>query len=175
MMPIVMSMPHTGSHFMMGLFEQHYARHYFPEDIHAPNPYRFAHVDGDRCNEARHWLDDGVGELFMPLRGPEANIQSHLKRNKELDHTWRELWWNFWNLAPRAFILPIDLPGRDERLRQMGERLGVAFVTDWAPLGTYTGKTRPLQRGMSPGEALNWLRQFPFEDYGYGDTAGNHL
>lgn len=175
MTPILMTVPHTATHSAQALMEQHFARFYFEELIDKPNPYRFAHVDSERCADARAALDSGEGPLIMTLVDPRQHIASHHKRGKELDARWRQWWVNFWNLEPYAFVLLMDSSCRDKRLTSLGRLLGVEFSADWERRGVWGGKSPPVERGMSAEEALNWLWRFPFQDYGYGDRSRNDL
>lgn len=165
MIPTLMTVPHTASHSALAIFEQHFTRHYFAEDIQADNPFRFAHLDSERVRDYWHLY---AGEpLVMTLVEPLQNIRSHLKRGKELDDAWRNWWRGFWMLEPLAFILCMDADDRDVQLKVLGSLLGVEFRPDWEKRGTWQGKSPPVERGMSESEALQFLRQFPFERYGY--------
>ncbi len=172
MNPILLTVPNTGTHFAQSILEQRFDRHYFGETIRNDRHYWFSHAEQRKCAEARRLIENGAGPLILTMRNPIDNIRSRWKRGYKLDADWELFWRNLFLIAEDFdhFWLPIDTEDRDEYLDMLSEALDFPFKTDWEPRGVYTpnGREREIEDdGLTMDEALDYLSQFPFEQFGY--------
>lgn len=97
----------------------------------------FDHLYSSRMPHFWRWMER-FPTIIMPIRAPESVAQTWHRRGEKWPHFF-EQWDNWAQLAPRAIILPVDLPEkRDEALTRISEAVGMPIETDWAPVNVTT-------------------------------------
>lgn len=170
-MPVLATVRNSGSHFALSILEQHYERNYMNEVPHG-DPVWFGHVENERMHDIRARIEE-YPPLIMTMRNPMAVSSSWLKRGKELDQWYKDMWTNLMKLKEEvedSYWLPVDTHDREERLAIIGERLGKEFTTDWMPRGVFYGAREiKASRGMNLPEARAYFLQHKdfFDQFGY--------
>ena len=118
----LLSVPHTGTHFLKELFlingiENYSHRHYGAVNI-------FPIMD----------------LIVSPIRDPLKTWISCASDNTDsalraYDNAWKEFNWHFQN-EPDLWVIPVDAPDdvREEQLNLLSMRLGLPLQTDWKPV-----------------------------------------
>lgn len=163
---------HTGTHSALFILEQYYLRHAITEDwrrdvgVEKP-PMWFSHAESAKM----HMIRGRIGEsehLIMTVRDPNEVVKSWVRRGKPMVQGFKDMWTNLFALQDEfnGMWLPVDTPDRDMRLEAISERVGHEIKTDWERKGV-TGNRQEFESGMTCDEALSFLKQFPFEQFGY--------
>jgi hypothetical protein len=124
----ILSVPHTGTRFVMRLLEPH-------------AEFRAVHVIERDVLVRKHC--DASPLVVIPLRHPGDCWRGWGKRGKHKPHEFMGAWWNLqrWAdmLGDRAIIFPVDHPGRVNALGDIAQALGCKIVSDWRPVGREYG------------------------------------
>ena len=125
-MTTVMSVPSTGTNFVLQLLRSH----------------------GIEVGAA-HWKrnhDTPDGLIISPIRDPRAKWDTWVRANRgppftglvDFEYSWSRL--DACYLAHNDFyLLPVDSPDRDEYLARLSVRLGVELHTDWSRVNRTPG------------------------------------
>jgi hypothetical protein len=118
------------------LLEQQFPRIRFDRMEAGDSGFAAVHVWGGHVERLRG-LRDVV--LATTERDPEKVRRSWVNRGHKmetLDRCWRE-YAEILEMAP--FVLSVDAPDRERRLREFGKVVGVDLETDWAPVNAWKG------------------------------------
>lgn len=170
-MPVLATVRNSGSHFALKVLGEHYERNYLSEDVHG-DPLWFGHVENENLSTIKAKAED-YGPLILTMRNPVAVASSWIKRGKELDGMFKDMWRNLFQLKAEvedSYWLPVDTHDREARLRIIGERLSKDLSTDWMPQGVFYGAREiKASRGMNLPQARayflehkNWFDQFGY-------------
>lgn len=166
---ILVSVRNTGTHFWAAVLEEHFERHYLTEDLRS-DPLWLSHTETDKMGAIRAKAADYP--LFLPMRHPMDVARSWMRRGKGMDHWFRAMWRNLFELKAGfedSYWLPIDTTDREGYLDAARERLRAPLATDWVPRGV-TGNDYPYRGGMTLLEAQEFFLTLPFGQF-YGDIS----
>jgi hypothetical protein len=135
----VISVPHTGTHFIGKLFQTHGFQ------------VEMKHV------EAWGKSDDMI---FCPIRDPKVTHGCWLKRGRQQDFLakWKIL--DEIYRTQKSFFLPIDTDDREEHLEELEKLLNVKFRTSWKPENSSCGPTAPSDEDLSEVYELDVVKKF---------------
>ena len=147
------------------ILEQRFDRHYLTEDRRGDAVW-FGHCEA-------HWMPLVLqraenNPLILTMRHPLQVFSSWVKRGREADHDFREMWTNLFRLKERfadSFWLPVDTEDREGRLQAISERLEHQFTTDWRPVCA-TQNSYQWKGGMTLDEVRGFVATLPFGPFG---------
>lgn len=147
MTPItVLTVPHTGTHFLASIFNN------------AKVPYVRSHY-----GVGRDHLDLDESFIVSTLRDPVKTFKTWYYRNHLDKHgmqfidCWLEYDWYTKN--ENVFILPIDTQDREEKLKQLSNKIGLTLSTDWEPVSSMGDKPDLDKNSGVPVFYLNALEK----------------
>lgn len=168
-MTVLMTVRNTGSHTAHNIFSD-FEMHYLTESPRSDKRFWFGHTENKNMPFCHAKMENGEGPLVLTMRNPRDVCNSWIRRSKNLDNTFKAMWSALWNLKDRyedSYWLPVDTPDRDEHLEAIEDRIGYILNRDWTPKGVFTAQNYEWSGGMTVDEAMHWLSQFPFENFGY--------
>ena len=133
------------------------------------NRFWFGHTEPDNVPLIREKAES-EGPLILAMRHPVDVAKSWIKRSKTLDDTFKSMWRTLFGLKAEildSFWLPVDVDDRDEYLKAIEKRVGLSLVNDFTPRGVFAAQNYEYSSGMTVEEATEWLKNLPFEAFGY--------
>jgi len=124
--PYVVSIPHTGTRFLLELLKFNKG---------------FVHVDHAQAKP--RILDKQV--VICPLRDPLKVWVSWHKRNESREkfrYCWHRM--NELDAVRPIFYFPVDVPQRDFYLSLLANMIGQELTTTWEPVGHEPGEHAPI-------------------------------
>ena len=167
-MTVLATVRNTGSHTCHNILAPLGEMHYLTEDQRGPC-FWFGHTEATNIPRITKKVEVD-GPLILSMRNPRDVCESWIRRSKPLDKTFKQMWSALFNLKSSivdSYWLPVDTEDRDEYLDEIEYRLDTQLNRDWTPKGVFTAQNYEWSGGMTMDEAVDWLRQFPFEQFGY--------
>ena len=163
---VLLSVPHTGTNVLRRIFTDHgYEMRFVNDAPETEQNYYFAHTTNLADVQRGLQLAKRM-PIVCPMRHPFRVEESWRRRQKDLSHGFWDAWHHLRTMVIPAgcFVMPVDVPDRDEHLGRLGDLLGVRLTTDW-PLcrsraGTHDlplSETNPSPEVRNMASELGWL------------------
>lgn len=170
--PVLVTVPHTATHFGFHVLKQHYFRTEVRGVPKRKRPFWFSHTHTGSMAHIRAKLDEGL-PLISTMRHPMKAAESWIKRGQVMNDDFIEIWQNLFDLHNEykdSFWLPVDTDDKKERLQAIENRLELKFKTTWETFGHYDKYVGEYDKGMTLDEVRSffisnsdWFEQFGYE------------
>ena len=135
MLVIITSVPHTGTHFMMGLIglptcedDPKTLNEIISGDREDSYLLRHTYSQGGNLAFIEKWGDQAV--IVSPLRHPMVTAQSWKNKNMVISQM-VDYFHNMINMTHQPLYLPLDAPCRYKRLQEIRTATGLPCETEW--------------------------------------------
>jgi hypothetical protein len=148
----IISVPHTGSNFLKKLLGVGYK--------HAKAFFEYGDPEGRR----RYPVLPDV--MVVPLRHPEDNWQSWVRRYDGSDAPWVQNHYNQWKCLERLYnegeemiFVPLDVPDRELYLDALRKHVGKKLLTDWEPVNSTGRKKKEFKKDLSYVWDISFIKE----------------
>jgi hypothetical protein len=148
----IVSVPHTGSNFLKRLLRVGYT--------HARAFFEY----GDPKGARKYPVDPET--MLVPLRHPEDNWQSFVRRYHGTNAPWQKNHYEQWKCLERLYnegenmiFLPLDVPDREDYMDVLRQQSKKKIVTDWEPVNASRKGKKDVQGDLSYVWEISFIKE----------------